>query len=118
MNNVILIGYLGSDAESRKTRNDSTLTTLSLATQRTWKDRETGERQSQTTWHRLVVFGRLAEYAATLTTGAHLQVTGELNTRNYTAKDGSTKSITEIRVQRISRLDRNQNGSAKQEVAA
>ena len=61
MNNVILIGYLGSAAETRKTRNDSTLTTLSLATQRTWKDRESGERQSQTTWHRLVVFGRLAE---------------------------------------------------------
>ena len=114
MNNVILIGYLGGDAESRTTRNDSTLTTLSLATQRTWKDRESGERQSQSTWHRLVVFGRLAEYAATLTKGAHLQVTGELNTRQYTAKDGSTKSITEIRVQRINRLDR----SAKQEVAA
>ncbi|MBN9657145.1 MAG: single-stranded DNA-binding protein [Acidobacteria bacterium] len=114
MNNVILIGYLGSDAETRKTRNDSTLTTLSLATQRTWKDRETGERQSQTTWHRLVIFGRQAEYAATLTKGAHLQITGELNTREYTAKDGVKKSITEIRVQRINRLDR----SAKQEVAA
>jgi single-strand DNA-binding protein len=114
MNNVILIGYLGSDAETRKTRNDSTLTTLSLATQRTWKDRESGERQSQTTWHRLVIFGRLAEYAATLTKGAHLQITGELNTREFTAKDGVKKSITEIRVQRINRLDR----SAKQEVAA
>lgn len=54
MNNVILIGYLGNDAETRKTRNHSTLTTLLLATQRTWKDRETCERQSQTTWHRLV----------------------------------------------------------------
>lgn len=54
MNNVILIGYLGSDADSRTIRNDSTLTTLSLATQRTSKDRESGERQSQTSWHRLV----------------------------------------------------------------
>ncbi len=60
MNNVILIGYLGSDAETCKTRNASTLATLSLAMQRTWKDRESGERQSQTTWHCLV-FGRLAE---------------------------------------------------------
>jgi single-strand DNA-binding protein len=114
MNNVTLIGYLGSDAETRNTRNDSTLTTLSLATQRTWRDRESGERQSQTTWHRLVVFGRLAEYAATLTKGAHLHITGELNTRQYTAKDGTTKYVTEIRVQRINRLDR----SPKQEVAA
>ena len=114
MNNVTLIGYLGSDAETRNTRNDSTLTTLSLATQRTWKDRESGERHSQATWHRLVVFGRLAEYAATLTKGAHLHITGELNTRQYTAKDGTSKYVTEIRVQRINRLDR----SPKQEVAA
>jgi single-strand DNA-binding protein len=48
-NNVTLIGYLGSDAESRATRNNSTLTVLSLATRRIWKNRETGERQSQTT---------------------------------------------------------------------
>ena len=114
MNNVTLIGYLGSDAETRTTRNDSVLTTLSLATQRVWKDRESGERQSQTTWHRLVVFGRLADYAATLPKGAHLHISGELNTRQYTAKDGTTKYVTEIRVQRINRLDR----SPKQEVAA
>ena len=54
MNNVILIGYLGSDTETRKPRNDSTLTTLSLATPRIWKDRESGEHQSQTAWRRLV----------------------------------------------------------------
>jgi single-strand DNA-binding protein len=54
-NNVTLIGYLGSDAESRTTRNNSTLTVLSLATKRTWKNRETGERESQTTWHKCVV---------------------------------------------------------------
>ena len=114
MNNVTLIGYLGSNADTRTSRNETTLTTLSLATQRTWKDRESGERKSLTSWHKLVTFGRLAEYAATLTKGAHLHVTGQLNTRQYTAKDGTTKSVTEIRVQRINRLDR----SPKQEVAA
>jgi len=65
-NNVTLIGYLGSDAESRPTRNNSTMTVLSLATKRTWKNRETGERESQTTWHKCVSFGRTAEYAAGL----------------------------------------------------
>ena len=105
-NNVTLIGYLGSNAESRQTRNNTTLTVLSLATKRTWKDRETGERQSQTTWHRCVAFGRTAEYAATLTKGAHLQIVGEIQTREYIAKDGVKKSVTEIRVQRIARLDR------------
>ena len=65
-NNVTLIGYLGSDAESRPTRNNSTLTVLSLATKRTWKNRQSGERESQTTWHKCVSFGRTAEYAAAL----------------------------------------------------
>ena len=105
-NNVTLIGFLGSNAETRTTRNNTTLTVLSLATKRTWKDRETGEKQSQTTWHRCVTFGRTAEYAASLTKGAHLQIIGEIQTREYVAKDGTKKSVTEIRVQRVARLDR------------
>jgi single-strand DNA-binding protein len=105
-NNVTLIGYLGSDAESRTTRNNTAMTVLSLATKRTWKNHETGERESQTTWHRCVTFGRTAEYAATLSKGAHLQILGEIQTREYTGKDGVKKSVTEIRVQRLSRLDK------------
>ncbi len=105
-NNVTLIGYLGSDAESRTTRNNSTLTVLSLATKRTWKNRETGARESQTTWHKCVSFGRTAEYAAGLTKGAHIQIVGEIQTREYIAKDGAKKCVTEIRVHRIARLDR------------
>jgi hypothetical protein len=54
-NNVNLIGYFGSDAESRTTRNNTAMTVLSLATMCTWKNRETGERESQTTWHRSVI---------------------------------------------------------------
>ena len=117
-NNVTLIGYLGSDAESRSTRNNSTLTVLSLATRRFWKNRETGERESQTTWHRCVAFGRTAEYAATLTKGAHLQVLGEIQTRQYTGRDGVTKSVTEIRVQRLTRLDRASKAIPAEEAAA
>ncbi len=81
-NNVILIGYLGSDAESRTTRNNSTLTILSLATKRTWKNRDTGAREEQTTWHKCVSFGRTAEYAASLTKGAHVQIVGEIQNRS------------------------------------
>ena len=117
-NNVTLIGYLGSDAESRRTRNNSTLTVLSLATKRTWKNRETGERESQTTWHKCVSFGRTAEYAATLTKGAHIQIVGEIQTRQFVAKDGVKKSVTEIRVHRIARLDRAPKAESTQEVAA
>ena len=105
-NNVNLIGYLGSDAESRTTRNNSTLTVLSLATKRSWKNRETGDRESRTTWHRCVVFGKTAEYAATLTKGAHLQIVGEIQTRDFVGRDGAKKYVTEIRVHRIGRIDR------------
>lgn len=77
-NNVTLIGYLGSNAESRTARNNSTFTVLSLATKRTWKNRETGAKEDQTSWHKCVGFGRTAEYAATLTKGAHVQIVGEI----------------------------------------
>ena len=105
-NNVTLIGYLGSDAESRTTRNNLTMTALSLATKRSWKNRETGAWESQTTWHRCICFGAVASSASSLTKGAHVQVVGEIQNRNYTGKDGAKKSVTEIRVQRIVRLDR------------
>ena len=89
LNNVTLIGYLGADAQSHTTRNNSTLTVLSLATKRTWKNRQTGERESQTTWHKCVSFGRTAEYAATFTKGTHVQIVGEIQNRQYIAKDGA-----------------------------
>ena len=122
LNTVILTGYLGGDAESRTARPNTseatTFVTLSLATKRTWKDRESGERQSLTTWHRCVIFNpRIADYAASLTKGAHVQLVGEIQTREYVAKDGAKKSVTEIRVQRIARLDRPERqaaGEAKQ----
>ncbi len=111
-NRVMITGFLGKDAESRSTRNDSKFTTLSVATKRSWKNRETGEYESQTTWHRCVVYGPQASFAATLLKGAHVQIEGELRTREYTEKDSgknaapAKRSITEIRVSRIVKLDR------------
>lgn len=111
LNTVILTGYLGADAEIRTAEpasgNAVAFVRLSLATKHIWKDRESGERMAQTTWHRCVVFHpRLQEYASTLTKGAHVQLVGEIRNREYVAKDGSKKSVSEIRVQRIARLDR------------
>jgi len=118
MNTVILTGYLGSDAESRTIRNNSTLTVLSLATNRIWKDRETGERRSETTWHRCVSFGSTATYAATLTKGAHVQIVGEIQTREYVAKDGAKKSVTEVRVRRLMHLNKTEKAGSQSEGAA
>jgi single-strand DNA-binding protein len=110
INRVTLIGFLGKDAEVRHTRNnESAFTVLSLATNRSWKDPESGEYKSDVSWHRCVAFGRAGEYAATLLKGAHVQVEGEIRTREYAEKHGKKsvkKTITEIRVYRIAKLDR------------
>jgi single-strand DNA-binding protein len=120
-NRVTLIGFLGKDAEVKYTRNNASFSVLSLATKRSWKDRETGERKSQTTWHRCIVWGKLSEFAATLTKGAHVQIEGEIRTREYTQKSGTgkkaaeiKKSVTEVRVASITKLDRPVKGSASE----
>jgi len=112
-NRVSLIGFLGKDAEVRTTKNQNSFTVLSLATKRSWKDKQSGEFQSQTTWHRCIAWGKAGEYAATLPKGAHVQIEGEIRTREYTAKAGTgkkaadvKKSITEVRVISLAKLDR------------
>ena len=79
-NKVTLIGFLGNDAEVR-TNNNRSFTTLSLATKSSYK--KDGKYISHTEWHRCVVFGKLGEFAATLKKGAHIQVEGELRSREY-----------------------------------
>ena len=116
-NRATLIGFLGKDAEVKTTRNNASFTVLSLATKRSWKDRESGQYMSDTTWHRCIVWGKLGEFAATLIKGAHVQIEGDIRTREYTQKaagkksDSVKKSITEIRVFVVNKLDRPAKGS-------
>lgn len=113
-NRATLIGFLGKDAEARTTKTNQTpYTVLRLATKTSWKDRESGEWQSRTEWHRCLVWGRLGEFAATLTRGAHVQVEGELRSRTYAEVVGEGKKKTrvehriwEVRVESILKLDR------------
>jgi single-strand DNA-binding protein len=103
-NKVTLIGFLGSDAEIRANDNRS-FTTLSLATKSSYK--KDGKYISHTEWHRCVVFGKLAEFAGTLKKGAHLQVEGELRSREYDSKKaGAKQTILEIRLNSVLKLDR------------
>src|SRR5277367_1656573 len=105
-NKAILIGFLGKDAEVRNANNRS-FTTFSLATKSSYKDKKKGEYVSHTEWHRCVVFGKLAEFAATLSKGAHVQVEGEIRTREYDSKIFfKQKTAYEIRVDSILKLDR------------
>src|SRR5579864_9667668 len=106
LNRLTAIGFLGADAEVRNANNRS-FTTLSLATKSSYKDRKSGQYIAQTEWHRCVIFGKLAEFAATLTKGAHVQVEGELRSREIGAKNSDFKRrIWEIRVDSILKLDR------------
>ena len=118
-----LIGFLGKHAEGKTTRNNASFTVLSLATKRSWKERESGERKSETTWHRCIAWGKLGEFAATLTKGAHVQLEGQIRTREYTQEaagkksDTVTKSITELRVISIVKLDRPKKAEGEEAVA-
>ena len=112
-NKVTLIGFLGSDAEVR-TNDNRSFTTLSLATKSSYK--KDGKYISQTEWHRCVVFGKLAEFAGTLKKGAHLQVEGELRSREYDSKKAGTKqTIWEIRVSSVLKLDRAEKSSPEEQ---
>ena len=104
-NKVTLIGFLGSNPEARTNNPDVSVTTLSLATKSSYK--KNGEYVSHTEWHRCVVFGKLSEFAKTLTKGAHVQIEGELRSREYDSKKTNSKQrVWEIRVSSILKLDR------------
>src|SRR5882762_7606861 len=103
-NKVTLIGFLGSNPEVR-TNSDRSFTTLSLATKSSYK--KDGKYIAHTEWHRCVVFGKLSEFARTLTKGAHIQVEGELRSREYESiKTDMKRRVWEIRVASILKLDR------------
>ncbi len=106
MNKIILIGFLGGDAEVH-TANNRSFTTLSLATKSSYKDKKTGKYVSHTEWHRCIVFGKLNEFAKSLTKGAHIQVEGELRSREYVGKKTDAKQrVWEIRVDSILKIER------------
>jgi single-strand DNA-binding protein len=119
LNSVTLTGFIGGDAETRTTKNNVNFTVFSLATKNSWKDRESGEWNSRTEWHRAVVFGRQSEFAATLKKGDHVQIQGQLRSREYEKPaEGKKKAplkqrVTEIRVISLLKLGRNSkpNGS-------
>lgn len=97
VNKVILVGHLGRDPEVRYAPNGQAVANVTLATSESWKDKNTGDRQERTEWHRVVFFGRLAEIAGEyLKKGAQVYVEGRLQTRKWQDKDGMDRYTTEI----------------------
>lgn len=112
VNKVILIGNLGSDPEVRYMPNGNAVTTISIATSEGWKDRETGEQQERTEWHRVVFFNRLAEIAGEyLKKGSKIFVEGSLRTRKWQDKSGNDRYTTEIVASEMQMLDSRGAGS-------
>jgi single-strand DNA-binding protein len=97
VNKVILIGNLGQDPEVNKTGNGNAVANLNLATDESYKDRQTGELVSKTEWHRVVLFGKVAEVARDyLKKGAKVYIEGKLSTHKWQDKEGVDKYSTEI----------------------
>ena len=97
VNKVILIGNLGADPETRYTASGSAVTNIRLATTDSWRDRQSGERQERTEWHRVVFFSRLAEVAAEyLRKGSQCYIEGQIRTNKWQGQDGQDRYTTEI----------------------
>lgn len=97
VNKVILIGNLGGDPETRYMPNGNAVTNLNLATDESYKDKATGQTVPKTEWHRVVMFGKIAEIAAQyLRKGAKVYIEGRLQTRKWQGQDGQDRYTTEI----------------------
>lgn len=97
VNKVILVGNLGADPETRYTANGGAIATIKVATSESWKDKQTGENQERTEWHRVKFFGRLAEIAGEyLRKGRQVYIEGSLRTDKYTDKEGVERYTTDI----------------------
>ena len=97
INKVILVGNLGQDPEVRYMPNSNAVTTLSIATSESWRDKQTGEMKEQTEWHRVVLFGKLAEVASEyLRKGSQVYIEGQLRTRRWQDQHGQDRYSTEV----------------------
>ena len=97
INKVIIVGNLGGDPETRYMPSGSAVTNLTVATNESWKDKQTGEQKDSTEWHKVAMFNRLAEIAAEyLRKGSQVYIEGKLRTRKWQDKNGQDRWTTEI----------------------
>ncbi|GAA5099012.1 single-stranded DNA-binding protein SSB1 [Wohlfahrtiimonas larvae] len=97
INKVILLGHLGRDPEVKYMPNGNAVANITIATSESWKDKNTGQQQDRTEWHRVVIFGKLAEIAGQyLKKGSLVYFEGQLQTRKWTDQSGQDRYTTEI----------------------
>lgn len=106
INKVILVGNVGVEPDKRHLPNGNAVTTLSLATSESWKDKQTGEKKEMTEWHRIVCFNRLGEIAGEyVKKGSKLYIEGRLRTRKWQDPQGQDRYTTEIIANEMQLLD-------------
>lgn len=111
VNKVIIVGTLRRDVELRFTPNGNAVATLSLATSEEWKDKNTGEKQTKTEWHRATCFGKLAEVCGKyLAKGSQIYIEGKLTTRKYQDQSGQDRYSTEINFDEMQMLGGKKEG--------
>jgi single-strand DNA-binding protein len=114
VNKVIVLGNIGKDPETRYTAAGTAITSLSVATSEAWNDKTTGEKQERTEWHRVKLFGKLAEIAGEyLKKGRQVYIEGSLRTDKYTDKDGVERYSTDIIASEMQMLGGNADGGGK-----
>lgn len=119
INKVILIGNLGNDPEVRYTSGGAAVANFSLATSEKWKDKQSGNMEERTEWHRVVTWGRQAELCKEyLAKGRTVYLEGRLQTRQWDDKDGNKRYTTEVVAQTIQFLDKRGNAEFSQNTAA
>ena len=113
VNKVILIGNLGSDPEVRYMPNGGAVCNFNVATSESWKDKQTGEQRTQTEWHRITIYRRLAEIAGEyLKKGSKIYLEGRLQTRKWQGQDGQDRYTTEVIANEMQMLDSRSGGTA------
>jgi single-strand DNA-binding protein len=119
INKVILIGNLGKDPETRYMPSGAAVANLAIATSDSWKDKNTGEMQERTEWHRVVCFGRLGEIAGEyLRKGSKVYIEGRLQTRKWQGQDGQDRYTTEIVANDMQMLDSRGGGGSSEYAGA
>ncbi|HET6553304.1 MAG TPA: single-stranded DNA-binding protein [Dyella sp.] len=113
INKVIIVGNLGADPETRYTSGGAAITSIRIATSENWTDKQSGEKQERTEWHRVKLFGRLAEIAGEyLKKGRQVYIEGSLRTDKYTDKDGIERFSTDIIANEMQMLGGGSEGGA------
>lgn len=116
INKVIIVGNLGNDPETKYMPSGNAVTNITVATSESWKDKQTGDKQEKTEWHRVCFFNQLAEIAGEyLRKGSKVYLEGSLRTRKWQDQSGADRYTTEIIASEMQMLDsRNDNGQAQQ----